>query len=129
MAVWGLALFLEARVSIAAGKEPVGRSVIVFVRQDNLLVADLGRAERTATRIFASIGVVVTFRAGAERKPTGEGAVSIEMRLDANAPAQLRSETMAYAMPFGVSGTRSTYSVTGCETPRRTVGQEPFWGT
>jgi len=105
----GLAIVLETRVSMAAGGEskpkPGGPGVIVYVRQDNLLVADLGRAERTATGIFAGIGVPVVFRAGVERKSNREGAVSIEMQLDAKTPAQFHAGAMAYAMPIGASGT------------------------
>ena len=96
----------ETLVSMAAGAEPDRQGVIVYVRQDNLLVADLGRAERTAARILASIGVAVKFRAGAERKPNREGAFSIELQLDAKAPAHFHSGAMAYALPFGLSGTR-----------------------
>jgi hypothetical protein len=110
MALLGLALLLEVRVSLAAGPEsklqPGVAVVIVYVRQDNLLVTDLGRAEQTATRIFARIGVGVVFRAGAEPKSTGEGAIRIELQLDAKTPAQFHPRAMAYAMPFGASGTR-----------------------
>jgi hypothetical protein len=110
MALLGLALVLGTRVSNAAGEEakprPVVPRVIVYIRQDNLLVADLGRAERTTTGIFASIGVLLAFRAGVEPKSRGEGAVGIEMQLDAKTPAQFHAGAMAYAMPFGVSGTR-----------------------
>jgi hypothetical protein len=106
MALLSLALVFEAGMSMAAALKPVGHQVIVYVRQDNLLVADLGRAERTATGIFAVIGVPVVFRAGAEPKSTGEGAISIEVRLDAKTPAQFHAGALAYAMPFGASGTR-----------------------
>ena len=106
----GLALVLETPVSMAADREskpkPVGPGVVVYVRQDNLLVAELGQAERTATGVFARIGVPLVFRAGAEPKSNGEGAASVEMQLDAKTPAQFHAGAMAYAMPFGVSGTR-----------------------
>jgi hypothetical protein len=98
----GLALILNG----AAKPKPVGPGVIVYVKQDNLLVADLGRAERTAAAIFASIGVPVVFRAGAEPKSAPEGAVGIEVQLVARTPAQFHTGALAYALPFGVSGTR-----------------------
>jgi hypothetical protein len=105
-----LALVVETRVSTAADAEskpkPDGGGVIVYVRPDNLLVADLGRAERIATGIFARIGVPVVFRAGAAGKSRGGSAVSIEMQLHARAPAQFHAGAFAYAMPFGASGTR-----------------------
>ena len=110
MALLGLALVLVTQVSMAAGGQskpkPVGPAVIVYVRQDSLLIAEMGRAEGTATRIFAGIGVRVVFRAGAEPKFTEEGTVTIEMQLDAKAPAQIHAGAMAYALLFGVSGTR-----------------------
>lgn len=109
-AMWGMALLLDTRVSMAAdGKsklKPGVGGVIVYVRQDNLLVAELGQAERTAAGIFAGISVAVLFRAGAEPKSPGEGAIRIEMQLDAKTPAQFHAGAMAYAMPFGASGTR-----------------------
>jgi hypothetical protein len=110
MALSGLALFLTARVSMAADlklkTKPVGPGVTVYVKKDNLLVADLGRAEERAVSIFASIGITVVFRGGAAPKSAAEGAFSIELQLDAKAPPQLHSEALAFAMPFGVSGIR-----------------------
>ena len=109
-ALLGLALILDTRAGLAAGAEskpkPGVPGVIVYVRQDNLLVAELGRAERTATGIFAGIGVRLVFRAGAKPKSPGEGAIRIEAQLDARTPAQFHAGAMAYAMPFGASGTR-----------------------
>ena len=110
MALLGLALVLGTRVSKAAGGEaqpqPVVPRVIVYIRQDNLLVADLGRAERTTSEIFAGIGVLLAFRAGVEPKSRGDGAVGIVMQLDTKTPAQFHAGALAYALPFGVSGTR-----------------------
>src|SRR6185369_10506350 len=77
-----------------------------FVKKDNLLVADLRRAEQVASRVFASIGIPVVFRFGAAPKSAAEGALDIELQLDAKGPSQLHVGALAYAMPFGVSGTR-----------------------
>ena len=66
----------------------------------------MGRAERTTTDVFAGIGVPVVFRAGAEPKSTGSGVVSIVLQLDEKTPTQFHPGALAYAMPFGVSGTR-----------------------
>jgi hypothetical protein len=101
-----VAFFLEALANLSAGAEPDRREVVVIVRQDNLSVPDLGRAERTAARILASIGVAVKFRAGAERTPNGAGDFRTELQLEAKAPAQFRSGVLAYSLPFGLSGTR-----------------------
>jgi hypothetical protein len=104
----GLVLVLETGVGMAATRapkpKPTSPRVIVYVRQDNLLVAELGRAEKTAITIFASIGVPVVFRAGTKDK-SKEESVSIEMQLDVRVPAQFHAGAMAYAMPFGISGT------------------------
>jgi hypothetical protein len=96
VALLGMAVFVER----------AGAEVIVSVRQDNLLVAELGQAQRTAVRIFAGIGVAVEFRWGAQPKSAREGSLSIEMQLDAQAPPQFHAGVLAYAVPFGVSGTR-----------------------
>jgi hypothetical protein len=99
-----------AQVSMATDLKlkanPVGPVVTVYVKQDNLVVAELGRAQRTATGIFASFGVGLQFRAGGQPKSAGEGAIRIELQLGARTPAQFHPGAMAYAMPFGASGTR-----------------------
>jgi hypothetical protein len=110
MAVSGLGLFPATQVSMASDlklkTKPVGPVITVFVKKDNLLVADLRRAEQVASRVFASIGIPVVFRFGAAPKSAAEGALDIELQLDAKAPSQLHVGALAYAMPFGVSGTR-----------------------
>jgi hypothetical protein len=110
MALSGLALFPAAQVSMASDlklkTKPVGPGVAVYVKKDNLLVADLGLAEKMAARIFASIGIPVAFRGGVAPKSPAEGALRIELQLVAKAPSQLHAGALAYAMPFGVSGTR-----------------------
>jgi hypothetical protein len=68
--------------------------------------AVLGRAKLIATSIFASIGVPVVWRSGGIRQLGGEGAVSIEMQLDAGIGAQFRPGSLAYAVPYVNSGTR-----------------------
>jgi hypothetical protein len=109
MALSGLALFPAAQVSTATDlklkTKPAGPGITVYVKKDNLLVADLGRAEQIAG-VFASIGVPVTFRFGAAPKSAAEGALSIELQLEAKAPSQLPVGALANAIPFGVSGTR-----------------------
>ena len=68
--------------------------------------AVLGRAKLIATSIFASIGVPVVWRSGVIRQLGGEGAVSIEMQLDAEMGAQFRPGSLGYAVPYVNSGTR-----------------------
>jgi hypothetical protein len=97
----GLAMILDAGTALAAGEE-----VIVYVREDNVRVADLSRAEGIAARLFASIGVPMTFRSGAEKKPASPSVVTIEVQIHAKAPASLRSGAMAHAAPYSASGTR-----------------------
>jgi hypothetical protein len=97
----GMAMILGAGTASAAGEE-----VIVYVREDNVRVADLGRAERIAAGLFASIGVPMTFRAGAEKKPAGPSVITIEVQIHAKAPASLRCGAMAHAAPYSASGTR-----------------------
>ena len=92
-------------VDLKSGAKPVTSQVIVYVRTDNLLIAELGRAQQTAVKVFAGIGVPVVFRSGALGK-SAEGAFSIELQLDAKAPAQLHAGALAFATPFRVSGTR-----------------------
>jgi hypothetical protein len=109
MALSGLALFPAAPVSMGSDlkskTKPAGPVVTVYVKKDNLLVADLGRAEQIAAGVFASIGLPVAFRSGAAPKSAAEGSLNIELQLDARAPSQLHAGALAHAMPFGVSGT------------------------
>jgi hypothetical protein len=57
-------------------------------------------------KIFARIGVEVTFRTRVKRESTLDLPVSIVLQVEERAPAQLHSGAMAYAVPFGTSGTR-----------------------
>ncbi len=106
MASLVLALLSDAGASATETGEPVGGGVIVFVRTNNLMVPELRRAEAVAARIFASIGVAVEFRSGAERNSVGDGSVGVALQLDETAPSKVHSGAMASALPFGESGTR-----------------------
>jgi len=103
----GLALTLDPG-SGAAGEprkaETGTPAVVVYVRQDNITVPELGRAEETARRIFGGIGVTLVFRRGASGK-SGNDAVTIEIELRTNVPSGFHPEALAYATPFAVSGT------------------------
>jgi hypothetical protein len=105
----GLAGLLAAHAGVAADLKPSTKpavsQVAVYVKQDNLLIADLGRAEQAAVKVFARIGVAVVFRPGVIGK-SEDGAFRIELQLDSKAPAQLHAGALAYAAPFGTSGTR-----------------------
>jgi len=106
----GLALIYDTRAGMAAHRESRtkrgGPALVVYVGEDNAPVPGLGLAKANATRIFGSIGIPVMFRAGAEPRSEKSGAVSIEMKLDARVPARVHPGAMAYALPFGDSGTR-----------------------
>jgi hypothetical protein len=81
--------------------------VIICVQKDNtMLAAVLGRAELTATGIFAGIGVSIVGRGGAKLPPGRSDITSIEMQFDANVPAQFHPGDLAYAVPYADSGTR-----------------------
>lgn len=68
-------------------------------------LAQLVRAGRIAVRNFAEIGVPVVFLTATQRR-SDLAAVRIDMQLVAQAPIQFHPGAMAYAMPYGVSGTR-----------------------
>jgi hypothetical protein len=80
--------------------------LMVYVVQDNFKVDVLGRAEQTAARIFAAIGVPLRFHLGSKRKGGDEAAVIIEMRFHGRVPADFHPGAMAYATPFADAGER-----------------------
>jgi hypothetical protein len=104
-----LALTLAAHLSAAGEKSKAklaGPGVTVYVLQDNLVVPDLNRAEQVAAEVFITIGVPLTFRLGAVPKPAAESTFLIELQLDSRVSAQFHPGALAYASPFGNSGTR-----------------------
>jgi hypothetical protein len=104
-----LAFTLVAPLS-TAGEKPkttlAGPGVTVYVQQDNSIVSELKGAEEIASAVFATIGIPVAFRPGAAPKSTPEGTYPIELQLDSKVPAQFHPGALAYASPFGNSGTR-----------------------
>jgi hypothetical protein len=101
-------LILDARAGLARTKErkPNRASVVVYVVKGDFAVGALGRAEQTAARIFATIGVPIVFRSGAKRNSGEEAAVGMEMELDGWVPTDFHPGSLAYATPFADSGTR-----------------------
>jgi len=103
--------FTDLVVSSPAADEPKqptgGPRVIIYTHYDpKTPQAVLGRAKLIATSIFASIGVPVVWRSGVIHQIGGEGAVSIEMQLDAQMSAEFHPGALAYAVPQVNSGTR-----------------------
>ena len=103
-----LSLWFGPQVSRAERGEPLGDevNVYVYVQLNNVAVAELRQAQLITARIFAHIGVEVKFRTRLKREATPDLSVSIVLQVDERAPAQLHSGAMAYAVPFGTSGTR-----------------------
>jgi hypothetical protein len=101
-----LSLWFGPQVSHAERGEPLGDEVIVYVQLNNVAVPELRRAQLITARIFARIGVEVKFSTRVKRKSTRDLPANIVLQVDESAPAQLHSGAMAYAMPFGTSGTR-----------------------
>ena len=82
--------------------------VTIYVQSGpSVPVAVVNRAEWVASKIFASIGVLLKWHIGADDgRPRGEVEVAIEIQLDSGVPEAFHPGALAYATPYGTSGTR-----------------------
>ncbi len=87
--------------------QPHAPGVTIHLLQSGMAVpvAVLGRAQLVVTNIFASIGVPVEWRT-LGRTAGGEAVVTIEMQFDYGMPVTFQPGALAYAMPYGIGGTR-----------------------
>jgi hypothetical protein len=102
----GLSVIMGPRARADAGDgSKSGGAIVVHVKQDNVPVPLVRRAEAVAVEVFAKIGVALVFRTGPENKGGGE-RVHIELQFHDRVPQNLHPGAMAYATPFAASGTR-----------------------
>ena len=68
--------------------------------------AVLAKAESVAARIFANIGISVTWKIGKAREAQSDAEMTIEIQFDSGEPLKFPEGALAYAMPYGTTGTR-----------------------
>jgi hypothetical protein len=83
-------------------------TVIVRVTSESTVPIELTRAEAMAGRMFQRIGTRVRWTRDGAPAVNSEDACDapIDVRLEHSPPARIRPESLAYAAPYAVSGTR-----------------------
>jgi hypothetical protein len=92
--------WLAMAATVGCGKD----KVTVYIANGQVVpVVMMARAQNFATGIFGHIDVSVLFKNGKE--PVGvPGAISVQF--DTGAPSTFHPDALAYALPYGASGTR-----------------------
>jgi hypothetical protein len=79
---------------------------LYLVNSQVVPAAVLAKAESMAARIFANIGISVAWKIGKAREPQSDAEMIIEIQLDSGEPLEFHAGALAYAMPYGITGTR-----------------------